>query len=315
MIFLVKILRSTESSCSNLLLLYVKIDLNYFRSQSLEPSLQLCTALRYFSQGGYLPVIADLHGISDRSASHCIHTVANAICHKMEEFMTWPTAEECAQTKLKFYRKTNGFPCIAGLIDGSQVPIWGPHPPSNEAVFVNRKGFHSINCQIVCDADMNIFSFDARWPGSSHDAYVLRQSEVFEKFEEGLLPNSWLLGDAGYALSDWLLTPYQNPNGQPQERYNAAHKRARCAVERCIGIWKMRWRCLTKVIMFQPDRASKIMAACAALHNLAIRERVDLGEEIDNDLVNEYEVPVQDGRHAPNIHIGAREDLVRRIFS
>ena len=198
-------------------------------------------------------MIGDIHGISDRSASRCIHTVAQAICERMDNFISWPTPEENIQTMQKFYMKTNGFPCIAGLIDGSQVPIWGPHPPANEAVFVNRKGYHAINCQIVCDSEMKIFSFDARYPGSSHDAFVMRNSEVFEKFNSGLMPNCWILGDSGYPINDWLLTPYINPVGEAQARYNAAHKRARSAVERTIGVWKMRWRCLTKPNMFEPE--------------------------------------------------------------
>ena len=216
--------------------------------------------------------------------------------------------------KQKFYRRTRGFPCIAGLIDGSQVPIWGPHPPANKAAYVNRKGFHAINCQVVCDADMKMFSFDARWPGGNHDAYILRFSEVYEKFEAGLLPNSWLLGDSGYGLSDWLLTPYANPNGDPQERYNAAHKKARCLVERCIGIWKMRWRCLTKPILFRPDTASRIMSACAALHNHAIKHRIDLNEAIDVALVNQYQDHVVVNYRANN-RFRARDQLVQRVFT
>ena len=240
--------------------------------------------------------------------------MSTAICDRIDHFISWPSPQECITTKQKFYRRTRGFPCIAGLIDGSQVPIWGPHPPANEAAYVNRKGFHAINCQVVCDADMKMFSFDARWPGANHDAYILRFSEVYEKFEAGLLPNSWLLGDSGYGLSDWLLTPYANPNGDPQERYNAAHKKARCLVERCIGIWKMRWRCLTKPIMFRPDRASRIMSACAALHNHAIKHRIDLNEAIDVELVNQYQDHVVVNYRANN-RFRARDQLVQRVFT
>ena len=125
--------------------------------------------------------------------------------------------KKSTRTKQKFYDSTHGFPCIVGLVDGSQIPIWGPQPPANEAVFKNRKGVHAINCQLVCDADMKFFSLDAQWPGSSHDAHIMRYSEVHDKFEAGLMPNSWLLGDSGYGLSNWLLTPYPNPNNLGQE--------------------------------------------------------------------------------------------------
>ena len=134
-------------------------------------------------------MIGDIHGIGGRSASKCIHTVANAICERMDQFIRWPTPEESTRTKQKFYDSTCGFPCIVGLVDGSQIPIWGPHPPADEAVFINRKGVHAINCQLVCDADMKFFSLDAQWPGPSHDAHTMRYSEVHDKFEAGLMPN------------------------------------------------------------------------------------------------------------------------------
>ena len=111
-----------------------------------------------------------------------------------------------------------------------------------------------------------------------------------------------------------FITPYANPNGDPQERYNAAHKKARCLVERCIGIWKMCWRCLTKPIMFRPDRASRIMSACAALHNHAIKHRIDLNEAIDVELVNQYQDHVVVNYRANN-RFRARDQLVQRVFT
>ena len=130
-----------------------------FRSHAMESSLQLCTAIRYFAQCGYLPVIGDLHGLSDRAASKCIHSVASVLCDNIENFIQWPSQNQIPIIQQKFYRKSRGFPKIVGLIDGTQVPINGPHPPANEVAFVNRKGFHGLNCQVVCDSEMKIIFF------------------------------------------------------------------------------------------------------------------------------------------------------------
>ncbi|XP_041374180.1 putative nuclease HARBI1 [Gigantopelta aegis] len=192
------------------------------RSQSLDPSLQLCTAVRYLAQGGFLPMVGDVHGISPRAASNYIHTVAQAICTRMDRFIRWPAADEIALAKRQFYDRF-GFPCIIGLIDGSQVPIHGPFPPANEAVYVCRKGYHAINVQIVCDANLIIRDLDARWPGSTHDSFILRNSHIWDKFEQGHIQNTWLLGDSGYPLKKWLMTPYQNAANDPQERFNRQH--------------------------------------------------------------------------------------------
>ncbi|XP_064620735.1 putative nuclease HARBI1 [Lineus longissimus] len=293
------------------------LERNTHRSHVLDSSLQLCTAVRYFAQGGFLPMVGDVHGIGPRVTSKCIHTVAQAICDRMDRFIRWPTVDEIGIAKRQFYERFQ-FPCIVGLIDGSQVPIQGPFPPANEAVYICRKGFHSINVQIVCDMNLNIIDLDARWPGSTHDSFILRNSHIWDMFEQGrVIPNTWLLGDSGYPQKPWLMTPYQNPANDAQERYNTQHKHIRSIVERCNGVWKMRWRCLTKPNMFQPAKASKIIAACGALHNFAVAHGIPIGEEIDEDLINQQH---DDPNHDPEPNVGndgarAREDLVRRVFT
>lgn len=53
------------------------------------------------------------------------------------------------------------------------------------------------------------------------------------------------LGDSGYPLLPYLMTPKLNePPGSPGAVYTDAHVRARCSVERTIGVLK--WRCLRK---------------------------------------------------------------------
>lgn len=40
-----------------------------------------------------------------------------------------------------------GFPKVLGCVDGTQIRI--STPSANEADFVNRKGFHSLNVQVL----------------------------------------------------------------------------------------------------------------------------------------------------------------------
>lgn len=55
------------------------------------------------------------------------------------------------------------------------------------------------------------------------------------------------LGDSGYPLLPYLMTPKLNqPPGSPGATYTDAHIKARCSVERTIGVLKSRWRCLRK---------------------------------------------------------------------
>jgi len=48
---------------------------------------------------------------------------------------------------------------------------------------------------------------------------------------------SWLIGDSGYPLEPWLITPIRNTReGTPEKRFNDSLTVARNCVERCIGI-------------------------------------------------------------------------------
>lgn len=51
------------------------------------------------------------------------------------------------------------------------------------------------------------------------------------------------IGDSGYALRPWLLTPYLNVTMNSREhRFNEVFCRARSCIERCNGVLKMRYR-------------------------------------------------------------------------
>lgn len=46
----------------------------------------------------------------------------------------------------------------------------------------------------------------------------------------------WLLGDSGYPLRPWLMTPFLTPQAGQQEKYNASHIKTRNCVERAFGV-------------------------------------------------------------------------------
>lgn len=68
----------------------------------------------------------------------------------------------------------HGFPGGVGAIDGTHVAILKQR--AEEHNFINRKGYHSINVQIVCDTELRILNVNGNFPGATHDTFIWRQS-------------------------------------------------------------------------------------------------------------------------------------------
>jgi len=82
-----------------------------------------------------------------------------------------------------------------------------------------------------------------------------------------------LVGDSGYPLEPWLLTPVSSPSTCAEERYNMAHAMTRNVIERAFGLLKSRFRCLDKsggTLLYQPQKTCQILMACCVLHNFCL---------------------------------------------
>ncbi|XP_060905102.1 putative nuclease HARBI1 [Labrus mixtus] len=106
-------------------------------------------------------------------------------------------------------------------------------------------GSSCIQLQVVCDHKGRFLNTYTGLPGSVHDARVLRWSSLY--VHQLYPPHGWcIVGDGGYpclAAPISLMTPFREPVQNPvHARYNRHHAKARCVVERTIGMMKTRWR-------------------------------------------------------------------------
>ncbi|KAJ8915388.1 hypothetical protein NQ315_008275 [Exocentrus adspersus] len=133
-------------------------------------------------------------------------------------------------------------------------------------------------CEIF-DSNLTILNVNARYRGAVHDAAIWEGLTIHRhlkrKYQEGTR-NNYLLGDSGYPLQPWLMTPLPDalPN-TPEAVYNERHIRTRNVAERGFGVWKARFRCLRKdrVLHYSHAAAARIIYACAVLHNAAQHTR------------------------------------------
>ncbi|KAJ1210234.1 hypothetical protein NDU88_005602 [Pleurodeles waltl] len=206
------------------------------------PSLvQVLSVLLFLPSGSFQTIVAMASGMFQPMFSNVLARVLSALMKHMHRYIVFPQVEDLPTVKGDFYALGH-IPNIIGAIDGTPVAFVPPY--RNEQVYRNRKSYHSMAVQMVCLADQYISHVNAKYPGSVHDAYILRNSSI--RYVMGQLQRHrvWLIGDSGYPNLSWLLTPVRNPRTRAEERYNEAHRQTRRIIERTFGLLKARFRYL-----------------------------------------------------------------------
>lgn len=158
---------------------------------------------------------------------------------------------------------------------------------------------------------MKALNVVARWPGSSHDSTIFARSNLHASFEDHQYGNGLLLGDGGYPLRNYLLTPLMNPITHAEMCYNQSQIRTRNIIERFFGVWKRRFPVLSLGMRLKMETIQAIIVATAVLHNLAR----DAGEEDPPVLENIADHMEHHGHYEEVLEPQmAANDVVRRIL-
>ena len=213
--------RFTRLGCMNIInMLEAYLEHPTQRSHALPASLQVFVALRFYASGLLRDAKdAFIHPVSKATSSRVVRRVTLVLCHLKNQKIRFPTTPAAVQQTQRDFFAVAGFPRVIGAIDGTLVGIHGCNYGPDEYIYVSRKGGHAINVQLICNAHYIITNVVARWPGSTHDSRILRNSLIGRHFENGHLAGV-LLGDSGYTVQPWLMTPVPNPDTAPLRDYN-----------------------------------------------------------------------------------------------
>lgn len=171
---------------------------------------------------------------------------------------------------------------VFGCIDGTHIAIPGP---LNDNSYYNRKGYHSVVLQGICNSDLKFMNIFCGWPGSAHDARIWKSSNVYKLIEEDstkLLPkNKYLIGDCAYPLKPYLMVPFKD-NGylnERQHRFNARLSSSRIVIEQAFGRLKGLFRRLKYVNVLNLKNIKYIITAACVLHNISINDNTSYTEQ------------------------------------
>ncbi|KAM7298147.1 putative nuclease HARBI1 isoform X1 [Ixodes scapularis] len=197
--------------------------------------LQVLCALRFYGTGSFQGMVAsDEHVARDqKTVSVAVRAVSVAIVRRLGVQRGWIHFPETPSERFdaeKGFRLLGRIPGVIGCVDGTMVSIVGPSkndPTVTKAAYWCRKYFYALNVMVVCDADCRIMCIDPRYPGSVHDSFVWQFSWLRNQLEQGQLPRDgrFLLGDSGYPLEPWLITPVPGNHATSTAcgRFNKAH--------------------------------------------------------------------------------------------
>ncbi|CAH2088543.1 unnamed protein product [Euphydryas editha] len=92
-------------------------------------------------------------------------------------------------------------------------------------------------------------------------------------FEQGRYGNAILVGDAGYACNNYMMTPLEQCSTATENLYNESQIRIRNCVERSFGVWKGHFPSMAIGLGVSLQNSFPIIIAIfiAVLHNIARR--------------------------------------------
>lgn len=90
--------------------------------------------------------ICDCFDVGKATAWRAVRRVVNALMNLRNYYIKWPTEQE-AMESATFLEQKKGFPGVIGIIDGTHIKIEAPK--ENHESYINRKGYHSIQLQVL----------------------------------------------------------------------------------------------------------------------------------------------------------------------
>ncbi|XP_057952903.1 protein ALP1-like isoform X2 [Malania oleifera] len=255
----------------------------------------VAVALRRLSSGESLVTIADSFGLNHSTVSQVTWRFVESMEERGLHHLQWPSTEaEMAEIKSKF-EKIRGLPNCCGVIDTTHIMMCLPSGDPSTKVWLDREKNHSMILQAIVDPDMRFRDIVTGWPGKMDDSLVLQSSNFFKLCEKGKKLNGkkmelseeselreYIVGDSGFPLLPWLVTPYQGKE-LPESRaeFNRRHFATRMVAQRALARLKEMWK-IIQGVMWRPDKHKlpRIILVCCLLHNIVI----DLEDEVQDEM-------------------------------
>ncbi|VAI94407.1 unnamed protein product [Triticum turgidum subsp. durum] len=266
-------------------------------------------ALSVLNSGEPSQIVGSSLGVSESTVSLVTQRFVEAMWERAYYHISWADAE-MEKIKRKF-DKIHGLPNCCGVVHTTHITFGSQnHEPGDEQ--------NDDKLMLVIDPDMK---FTGTHFGSQNQLSVLHDSWLFKSCQEGTLLNGsklklsdglyvgeYIIGDAGYPLLPWLLTPYHledkdllSADVPPyQAEFNRRHSLASTLMLAALARLKDNWKILDRAVSSFP--VMETIDVCCILHNIVIEM-----EEVDEEEV----AGMEEENYIEQVRQVADEDAVR----
>ncbi|XP_018353533.1 PREDICTED: putative nuclease HARBI1 [Trachymyrmex septentrionalis] len=236
-----------------------------FGRHSISPEKQLFIAIWTMATPNSYRCVSDRFDVG-KATWHSVQRVVNALYANVTKFIRRPTREEAEET-IEIIQRNHTFSGVIDVIDGTHKLT---APKDHNESYVNRKGFHSIQLQVICDADLKFIDCYAGQVGSVHDMSldyrILKACITIKIFHIVIY---WAMQ---HTVS-YLMVPFKD-NGHLPERQVYINRRlstVRIKMERSIALLKSDFQSLLDTLPMQrTDLIPKYIIAYCILHNICL---------------------------------------------
>jgi hypothetical protein len=260
-------------------------------NEPIFPELVLATGLRWLAGGSYLDQ-KDVYSYSQSSYYRIQDIFIDAVLTCDDLDICFPDfAEDLESVRVRFESKSTNlvFRGCVGAMDGLLVRIKCPTVKESNG---NPRAYHSghynadgLNVQAICDSRLRFLFFAVAKPGGSSDlrAYEsLHIRHIIESLPDGV----YIVADAAYMLSEHVIVPFTGGDrfDPSKDAFNYYLSQLRIRIEMAFGLLCTKWEILQKNLKCSLVKNSKIVEACARLHNFVINN--DSDDNFDEDCYN-----------------------------
>lgn len=247
--------------------------------------------------GEPLRLVSRRFGLGISTCHKLVLEVCSAIKNVlMPKYLQWPDEESVRMIKEDF-GSVSGIPNVIGSMYTTHIPIIAPKI-SVAAYFNkrhterNQKTSYSITVQGVVDPRGVFTDVCIGWPGSMPDDQVLEKSALYQRANNGLLKDVWVVGSSGYPLMDWVLVPYTQPHlTWTQHAFNEKIGEIQRVAKDSFARLKGRWSCLQKRTEVKLQDLPVVLGACCVLHNICEMRNEEIEPELMIQLMDDEMVP------------------------